>query len=168
MKIQNGILALGMVLGLVGCNGTQSSSNVLKTDIDQAITYLSSSSTEYDVMSLLGTPQSISDGNYIYTSSTGIVYSITISIDPTFESLWDAKSMTNSVGHAYSYSDLQSYVDQIRIAISNQGGDIYDPSSWGGTGNTGVAESYIEQIEAFKTAQGSNLSHVVSINGVAL
>jgi hypothetical protein len=150
------------VLMITACQ-SQSSSQGLNVNVATSIANLTTSSTEYDVISILGVPQSVNNGNYIYTDSSNNSYTINISYNSTFEQLWIDKSMISTGGVPYSFNDLQNYVDQEIIALSNHGGDIYDPTSWGTTGSFGVAAGYIEQIEAFKLAQGSNISHIMEI-----
>ncbi len=171
MNMKN-LNALIMVIGLglaSGCNQT-GSTETLVSNIDTCMTYVNGTFTEYDVISICGTPSSISNEDYTYTGSKG-TYVVAISINAEFETLWAQKSLVGPSGTPnYSYAELQAYVDQIRITISNQGGNIYDSSTWDIGGNEGVASGYITQINAFKTAQGASVSSVsgITLNGVAM
>lgn len=168
MKQQILILSL---LALAACETKSTSKSSLNVNVATSIANLTLNSTEYDVVSILGAPGSVSNGNYIYTdSSTGNVYTVEISLNSTFESLWTEKSMISTGGILYSYNDLQNYIDQEIIAFSNQSIDIYDSSAWGSSGNGATAAGYIQTIDAFKAAQGSNISHVTGIlmNGSAI
>lgn len=166
MDMKN-LIGMMMVLGLVGCGDNNASTPVLNTNIDTCMTHVNAASTEYDLMSICGTPSSMSDGSYVYTGSKG-KYVVSVLINEAFETAWNDKSLVGSAGVPYSYSMLQSYVDTIRISISNQGGDIYDTSSWIG-GNESVAASYVTQIDEFKISQGANISLVtgITLNGIA-